>query len=73
MTIKINQAVFTIDREIAIALRIEKTPEDQIQVYGVFCTGPLTHSTNAIGEPNEFLLTLDEHETKRALNADPLS
>ena len=53
--INIGDTVFS-GEEIAVVTRIERRG-DEVQVYGLFCTGPLNNSENAVGELNEFLLT----------------
>jgi len=59
----IGATLYTKAGEIAIVTRTAFLRDDsEWQLYGVFGTGPLVDSTNAAGEPNEFLLTVSADE-----------
>ena len=58
----LHETVYTKCGEIALVTRIDQIRDYGTQVYGVFCTGPLTDSLNAAGEPNEFCLSISDEE-----------
>ncbi len=57
-TVLVSDTIITASQELALVTRIEDR-DGITQVYGLYLTGPLNNSTNAVGELNEFLLTLD--------------